>query len=338
MVTGSRGKSGSGGESPSDWLENELRETKGRLHKVEAELAQALKQTYGLEGEMRKLLETMSSAGSIEAGVVGVREEVRQMRELVSRLQDRQAVMNSRLDQVLTQRTTEAGRDRNEIAAAVKQIEVIERVVEQSDARGKAIEEALRRLDEEVAGMRLANAAIDRSLEDMTARAGRTHETTMRIDQEQARAAGALARVEKFDEGMSERVNAYVDQLRRAFERLDKLETLATFADETRESLQRVAVEREQLAAKIAGVDHIASQLVEDTSDFTQLLAKIDQRVQNQTAEIMAQAGLLADLTERTNAATKKMYKMLLGQRKRRSEALNQEIKELTAGEIHASD
>ncbi len=52
----------------------------------------------------------------------------------------------------------------------------------------------------------------------------------------------------------------------------------------------------------------------------------------------MAQAGNLADLTDETKAATKKMYQMLLRQRRRRSEALNQEIKELTAGEVHASD
>src|SRR6185295_8794639 len=97
MVTGSRGKN----ENAADWLENELRETKGRLHKVEAELAQALKQTYGLEAEMRKLMESLAVAGSMEAMVASVREEVRGMREQVSRLSDRQAAVTTRMDQVL---------------------------------------------------------------------------------------------------------------------------------------------------------------------------------------------------------------------------------------------
>src|SRR5437867_1233160 len=36
-------------ESLVDWLENELRESKARLHKVEGELDQALKQVWWLE-------------------------------------------------------------------------------------------------------------------------------------------------------------------------------------------------------------------------------------------------------------------------------------------------
>jgi len=339
VVAKSRGKTGaSGGDGPADWIDSELRETKARLHKVESELAQALKQTYGLEGEMRKLLESLAVAGSIETSMVALREEVRQMREQMSRMHDRQGAVQARVDQVITQRQSEHGRDRHEMAAAVKQVDALNRIFEQGEARTKVIKESLRHAEEELAGMRLTNQSIDRAMGEMTTRAARTHDVTMRLDQESNRVAGEVARLEQTDDALTERAAAYLEQLRRAFERLDKLESLATFADEVRESLQRATNEREQIAAKVAAVEHIASQLVETSAEFAQTVAKLDQRSQTQAAEVMAQAGSLADLTDQTKAATKKMYQMLLRQRRRRSEALNQEIKELTAGEVHASD
>src|SRR5207247_2002488 len=107
-----------------------------------------------------------------------------------------------------------------------------------NEPRAKIIDETVRRVEEEVAGMRLTNQAIDRAMEEMTTRAARTHEATLRLDQETSRAAAELARLEKTDDSLVERVAAYNDQLRRAFERLDKLESLATFADEVREAIQ----------------------------------------------------------------------------------------------------
>lgn len=339
MVAKSSGKTGAaGGDGPADWIDSELRETKARLHKVESELAQALKQTYGLEGEVRKLLESLAVAGSIETLVGAVREEVRQLREQMGRLHDRQGVVQARVDQVITQRQQEHGRDRHEVNSAVKQIEAINRILEGSDARTKAMEESLRHVEDEVAGIRLTNQVIDRAMEEMTTRAARTHEATLRLEQEASRVAAEIARQEQTDDALTERAAAYLEQLRRAFERLDKLESLATFTDEVRESLQRGTIERDQIAAKVAAVERVAGQLVETSAEFAQAVAKLDQRSQNQAAEVMAQASSLADLTDQTKAATKKMYQMLLRQRRRRSEALNQEIKELTAGEVHAND
>ena len=48
-------------DSPVDWLENELRETKARLHKVEGELEQALKQVWSMETDVKRLTEAFTS-------------------------------------------------------------------------------------------------------------------------------------------------------------------------------------------------------------------------------------------------------------------------------------
>jgi len=95
-------------EGLSEWLENELRDTKARLHKVEGELEQALKHSWSLETEIRKIHEAMTVSGSAVGQLSSMREELRQVRDQVSKAQDRQAaiaVENSRL-----LRETEFGR------------------------------------------------------------------------------------------------------------------------------------------------------------------------------------------------------------------------------------
>ena len=338
MVARSRGKPGSDGGAPADWIENELRETKARLHKVESELAQALKQTYGLEAEMRKLMETLAVSGSVEAALGAFREEVRQLREQASRLEDRQSAVTTRVEQVVSQRQSQTGRDRQEVGLAVKRIEAINRAIEQNDGRMKALEEAARHLEEEVAGTRLANQSIERLIDELNTRTARTHEATLRLDHESGRFGGEIEKLEKSDEALTDRLAAFLEQLRRALDRMDKLEALGTFADETRESLQRAAVEREQLVHKVAQMEHLAGQLAEDTNEFAQTLARLDQRSQAQAVEMLSQAGNLQDLIDQTKGSFKKIYQVLLRQGRRRSEALNQEVKELTQGEIHASD
>lgn len=326
------------GEQPADWLENELRETKSRLHKIESELSQSLKQTYAVEAEVRKIIESMAVSGSIEAALQAFREEVRQLRDQVGRVQDRQSQINSRMEQVVNQRQADMGRDRQDFAAFAKQVEGLNRQLEHYDIRFKSLEEITRQVEEGVAGNKLTNQAIERTIDEMNTRSARTHEATLRLDQEYSKYHAEVEKLEKSDENLVDRMTLFLEQLRRALERLDKLEEITTFAEETREALRRAEFEREQTSQRVSQAEHIVSGLAEHTEEFVQGLARLDQRTQNQAGELMALAGQLQDLTDATKAGLKKVYQTLLRQRRRASEAMNQEIKELTQGELHASD
>ena len=85
MVSKQRPKSEST-PGTAECVDGELRETKARLHKIESDLAQSLKQTYGLEAEVRKLMEALAVSGSVEAALQAFREEVRQLRGQVGRV------------------------------------------------------------------------------------------------------------------------------------------------------------------------------------------------------------------------------------------------------------
>jgi len=133
-------------------------------------------------------------------------------------------------------------------------------------------------------------------------------------------------------------MTVYLEQLRRSAERLDKLEGLVTFAEETAETLQKADFDREQLTQRVAHVERLIGEIAQSTEEFVLGLGRLDQRSQTQLSELTALAGRLQDLADQTKAGLKKVYQVFLRQRRRRSEALNQEIKELTAGELHAND
>ena len=335
MVTKAKGQQP---DNAPDWLETQLRETKARLHKVEGELDQALKQVWSLDADVRKVVEAAAATGSVQAALQAFREEVRQMRDQLNRVQDRQTAVGNRVEEFMGSRKAESGRERHDLGVLVKQVEGLSRLIDQQDGRMKAMEEVLRHVEEEVAGNRLSNQGIERMMEELSTRTARSHEATVRIDQEVSRYAGEFERLTKDDEGLTERLALLMEQLRRTLERVDKLEQFINFPDEAREALQRAAFEREQITQRLGTVERLATEVAEHTEDFVQGLARLDQRTQTHQGELLSLSGQLQDLTERLTNATKRVYQVLLRQRRRQSEALGQEIKELNQGELHSAD
>ena len=325
-------------EASTEWLENELRDAKTRLHRVESELAQALKIAWSLDADVQKVLQGVAVSGSVESTLQSFREEVRQLGDQLSKVQDRQGQLASRVEQVANERQAEKGRDRQDVSLIAKQVESINRVIEQFDGRMKALEEVVRHAEEEIAGSRLTAQALERAMDEVQTRSARSHEATMRLDQEFARFSGEIERLESAGETLADRVSLVLEQLRKALERQEQLEEIATTQEEANEALQRAAYEREQISHRMASLEHLATEIVERTDEFVQGLARLDQRGQNQASELMAMAARLEDLTEQTKAGLKKVYQTFLRQRRRANEAMNQEIKELTQGELHAAD
>src|SRR5437870_13139206 len=109
-------------ESAVEWLENELRETKARLHKVEGELDQALKQVWSLEADVRRVAEAFSVSGSASAALAALREDVRQLYSQMGKTQDRHSALANRTEEILRQRQTASGRDRQDLGELGRQV------------------------------------------------------------------------------------------------------------------------------------------------------------------------------------------------------------------------
>ncbi|MGH2405246.1 MAG: hypothetical protein ACRDGN_12415, partial [bacterium] len=247
-------------EGPVEWLENELRDTKARLHKVEGELDQALKQLWSMEADVRRLTESSSVSGAVSATIAGLREDVRQLHGQMGKVQDRQSALTNRTDEVLRQRQAESGRDRQDIGALMRDVAAVNKNIEHYEARVQAIEETTRRAEETAAGGRLADQALERHLEDLSTRTARAHEAAMRIEHDVARIGPELEKLAKDDSAQVERLQLIQEQVRRLAERIDKLEAIAAFPEEARELLQRATFEREQLAQRLLQIERLSGE------------------------------------------------------------------------------
>jgi chromosome segregation ATPase len=325
-------------DSPAEYLETELRDAKARLHKVEGELEQALKQVWSLDAIVRKMSESLSVSGSVSSAVQGFREEVRQLRDQIGRLQDRQSAMGNRVDQVLSQRQSDSGREKQDTGTLVKRMDAITKSLEHYDNRMKALEEIARHVEEEVASTRLAHLSVERIAEESNTRSARAQEASLRLDQEVSRFSSETDKLQKEDEAHLDRYRLIVEQVRRLNEQTDKLELLEAFQEQVREHLQSAAFERQQLSERSAAAEHLATEATEGMKGFVQGLARLDQYTQKHTSDLLTLTVQIQELGEQTAANLKRIYQILTRQARRRAEGLNAEIKELTQGELHSGD
>jgi len=325
-------------ESPVEWLENELRETKARLHKVEGELDQALKQVWSLEADVRRVAEAFSVSGSASAALAALREDVRQLHSQMGKTQDRHSALANRADEMFRQRQTETGRDRQELGELAKQVASLSKNVEHFEGRVQLLEEVSRRVEEGVAGGRLADQALERQIDDLATRTTRAHEAALRIDQDVSRLASEVEKSAKDDDAEIERARVIQEHVRRLSERVDKLENIAAFPEEARELLQRATFEREQLAQRLLLIERLSGEVTEKLHEFLQSVARLDQRTQAHGAELVALTGQLSELSDFTRAQLKRTSQIQLRQRRRQHEALAQEIKELGQDELQGGD
>lgn len=325
-------------EGLSEWLENELRDTKARLHKVEGELEQALKHSWSLESEIRKIHEAMNVSGSAVSQLSAMREEVRQVRDQLSKMQDRQAAIVNRTEEVVRQRQADSGRDKQDISTLAKQIEGAARGAGQYEDRMKSLEEIVRRAEDGASAARLGAQAIERQFEDIAVRGQRSLEAAVRLEQDVARITSDVDALRKIDADLDDKIKLILEGTRRVAERLDKMDDLVNFPAEARELIQRAGSERDQLAQRIALAEKLGGELTEELQQLTHHVAKIDQRQQVQNAQIMDLMGRVQETSEQLQAQVKRVFQLFLRQRRRQLDTLAQEIKELGQGENPAGE
>ena len=209
-------------ESKLQWLDEELRQTKAALHKVEHELEQALNQIWNLDSGLRKLEEGSGDSGGLAAALPGIQEELRQLRSQADKLQNRQNALAGRSEEMGRQQQADLERERQERAALLKQAEAAARSVGQFESRIQLLEESLRHVEESVAELRLSHQTLAREIEELTNRGASNLETALRLEHQLDSVAGEIEALHKRDGELEERVNLFEERIHRGEGRIDK--------------------------------------------------------------------------------------------------------------------
>jgi len=321
-------------ESRLQSLDEELRQAKAALHKVEHELEQALNQIWNLDSGLRKLEESSGGSGGVAASLPGIQEEIRQLRSQTDKLQERQNSLAGRSEEIGRQQQADLERERQERAALLKQTEAAARSVGQFESRIQLLEESLRHVEESVAELRLSHQTLAREIEELTNRGARNLETALRLEHQLGAVVGEIDALQKRDGELEERVNVFEERVHRGEERVEKFEQHLSLPLDIKEQLDRGRFERQQLAERLGKLEASAGELVERTAEFVQSTARLDQRTQGQAERIMEIARDLQQQRETVFDQIKKLVRTIERQRRRQAEALAQEIKELGRSEF----
>ena len=206
-------------ESRQQWLDEELRQAKAALHKVEHELEQALNQIFNLDSGLRRLEESIGDAAGVATALPGIHEDIRELRSQVDRLQGRQNVLASHGEEAGRMQRADVERERQERAVLVKQAETAARTVNQFESRIQLLEESLRHVEEAVAAVHLAQETLARDTEELRSRGARNLETALRLEHEIGAIAAEIEALQKRDGEIEEKVNLYEERVHRQDER-----------------------------------------------------------------------------------------------------------------------
>jgi chromosome segregation ATPase len=323
-------------QSRLQWLDEELRQAKAALHKVEHELEQALNQIWNLDAGLRKLEESIGDARGVADALSGIQEGIRQLRNQADRLQDRQNDLSTRTEELGRQQQVDLERERPERAAVLSQAEAAARSVGQFESRVRLLEESLRRVEEGVAAGRLAQETLTRDMEELSSRGARNLEAALRLEHQLDALAAEIEALHKRDGELEERVSLYEERMRREEERVEKFQVHLSLPLEIKEQLDRSGFERQQISERLGKLEASANGLLERTAEFVQGLARIDQRTQAQATRHLEMAEELRRQREMVDDQLHRLVRVMERQRRRQAEALAQEIKELGRSDFNS--
>lgn len=318
------------------WVDDELRQAKAALQKMEHEFAQALNQVRNLDSGLRKLEESIGDSRGVAAALPGIQEDIRQLRNQADRLQDRQNSLAARVEESGRQQQTELGRERQERASVLSQAEAAARSVDQFESRLRLLEESQRHLEEAMAALRSAQETLTHDLEELSSRGARNLEATLRLEHQIDSLATEAEALHKRDGALEDKMNLYEEKVRQEEERLDKFQGHLNLPLEIKEQLDRSRFERQQISERLGKLEASASQLLESTAEFVQGLARLDQRTQAHATRQLEMAEEMRRHRETASDQLQRLVRVMERQRHRQAEALAQEIKELRRSDFNA--
>ena len=311
------------------WLQDQFHLLKAQLGKVQHQMDQTQAMALDVAEKLRQQEAAVGGLASQGNIIAPLQEEVRQLKEVLSRLQEQQGQVRTQVEESVRQRMTDAERERVEVADQRRRLQDLERQVEGWLNRQGGIEDAARRHREDITLVNLRAESMDQRLEALEGRASRNLEATNRIDQEISRIDAAIQGLEREDDLQAERARVALETARRVeaaveSERRD-LQALAQLS----ERMELLKVERQRLEDRLAQAEEDVNELRGLLGRLEQLTGVLDGRTQGYLGRLDA---LREEILRHRQQFVEHLLKLGTGQerlKRRQIDELEREIKEL---------
>ena len=127
------------------WLEEEVRQAKALVHKLQQQVEQTTNQAWVLSQGLQKAEDVLAAMSAQLAALPQVQDEVRQLKEQVGRLHERLLASQGRMEETVRQQQTAMERGARGAQRLSAPVEGIEKLTQSYEGRVLAMEEGQRR-------------------------------------------------------------------------------------------------------------------------------------------------------------------------------------------------
>lgn len=229
------------------WVQDQLYQLKAQVAQQEQQLEQFQALAAAVSEGMRTMEASLRETSLSAAEAPRLQEQLNQALVLIVQLQDQQAEVNEKLEELGRHREAEEGRDQLEWGDLARRTEQIERQVASWQDRQAGVDEVGRRFQEEMSLLRQQIQQIEQRLEDAGSKAARGLEGANRAENSLSRVDAAIMALQREDEAIAERSRVTADVAHRLettmsdhLQELQRLELLAERIELHRAERQRL--------------------------------------------------------------------------------------------------
>ena len=311
------------------WLEEELRQAKSQLHKLGQQVEQARNQIWNLAESVQKGEDVLSALASHLTAFPHLQDEMRQAKEQLGRLQERQLANQSRIEEVMRQQQAAAERERGEHSDSLRRLEATERLAQSYEGRMLAVEEGGRRFRDDISLLEKRLEGADKGVEEVAGKTARHGEAVKRLEEEMRRLHGEIDALTKQDSILSERAQLLVEQVRRLGEQVTILSEDRVVHQELADMQDHWRMEGQRLDERLKVLEQAMGERRQHAEDHAHALELLESKSQTQAERLAAFQQQIREQRQQVAAYLRKLSQFQERQKRRQLAAMEQELKEM---------
>lgn len=268
-------------------------------------------------------------------GLPGMQEQIRQLSGLLDRIQDAEVMIDTKFEAMERAQAEMTTRDQAEKNDLYRRLQDVERRSEGLGERQQAVDDATRRLQDEISRSHLTFQGHNQRLEAVESKSGRNVDAIARLEQEHAETEQALRALRREDDVLAERA-------RLAHEVASRIETeLHALQEEVRamplltERVELLRAERQRLEDRTSHLEETQANLVVRVEREEEATLHAEARLKAYDGRIDHIHNLTLDYRRGLTDQLLKLNQMLERMRRREVEEMERQVKELRSQQSH---
>lgn len=315
------------------WLESVVRETRDGMNRLHQRVEQTQAELWELT---QRVQDTETRIATVEPHLGALTRtdgQVLQLKDALGAVREQSLGTATRVAELVRRVEAAEEWERTALNDQSHRVEAVERLAGGAVTRIDNLDESLRRMMEALTIVRGRADELLRVTEALEGKHVRLAEADARAEHEATRVSGELDTLRKQDELLAERMQVYIEMIRRLENQVGEVATDAALKHDVVEKLELGRVERQRVEERVGRLEATAENLREQDQDTLRLTNNLEgrqrgfqERLSHLLAEMAAHRALVNDQFQR-------LFQLQERLKKKQIEDLDRELRELR---VHA--